>query len=287
MLCLYTFCVDIGRHSVPDLLKCLELFIVSLESNVPAFELIVYSNFVKTLTPIYAHRRNISLREYYDNTPAADLPYRDRWLNLSYNKIHIYKDLYDETHVSYSWIDLDTIVTGDITYVASLNNCFIDIGGNCTRDNPLFSNNQTYHVKRSHYIQGNFWKLSIELYHALVEISAKLKRERLTLRYDLQDLFNYAKYHTDCQQKVGPMVVLGRECNTQCLYGLCVWSPTGDTHATMAGLCEFYVRDGKLFSHLYPDREIHIVSFTFMTMKKLWHTLPFQSLVYKDQEKRA
>ena len=42
-----------------------------------------------------------------------------------------FRDLYDEFKVDYAWIDVDTIITADISYVNELTNCFIDNGGNC------------------------------------------------------------------------------------------------------------------------------------------------------------
>ena len=35
---------------------------------------------------------------------------------MSFNKLNIYKDLYDNTGINYIWIDLDTIITTIMLY---------------------------------------------------------------------------------------------------------------------------------------------------------------------------
>jgi hypothetical protein len=55
---------------------------------------------------------------------------RNRWHKLSFNKIHVFKNLYDEYGgVCFTWIDLDTIVLADMSYLNGVDNYFVMHGG--------------------------------------------------------------------------------------------------------------------------------------------------------------
>ena len=51
-------------------------------------------------------------------------------------------------------------------------------------------------------------------------------------------------------------------------------------HATESGLNKLYLDNYKLKSKLYPNKDIHILSFTFDTIKRLYHSKKFQTIVY-------
>ena len=85
---LYTFCVDIKKHSQDTLTKCLLMLIKSLDNYIQKYKLIIYTNF-----NIKLDNKNVTFRKYYDKTISKN--YNNDWLNLSFNKINIYKDLYD------------------------------------------------------------------------------------------------------------------------------------------------------------------------------------------------
>jgi len=60
-----------------------------------------------------------------------------------------------------------------------------------------------------------------------------------------------------------------------------IWSKNGNTHATIDGLKQLYYDDKILRSRIYPNKEIHILSFTFDTLKTLWNTEEFNMLFNK------
>ena len=97
----------------------------------------------------------------------------------------------------------------------------------------------------------------------------------LKLRYDLQDLFGYHLYHK-CKNK--NINVLGYNIRKKTAYGLYIWSKKGNTHPSLDGLKLLHYTNNKLISNLCPDKEIHIVSFTFMTLKELWDTKEFNTI---------
>lgn len=165
MLYLFTFCVQIGKHSNNELLKVLNLLIDSLnKTNV--YTLHIFTNFINN-----SDNSNIVIHKYFDNNKNI---YSDNWLNLSFNKISIYKYLYDRYNIDFIWIDLDTIVTANINYINNLPSYFIDCGG-LNEDPELLINNIT--IPRNKWIQGNIWKLNINLYHILINIYIEFSKK--------------------------------------------------------------------------------------------------------------
>ena len=185
MLHFFTFCVDIGKHNRSDLVKILKLLIDSLNKT-NFFELIIFTNF-----PIHINQPNIIIEEYFDN--STKIYEEDRWLNLSFNKINIYKYLYDKFNIDYIWVDLDTIFTHDISYVNDLSSCFIDCGG-INQDPHKLIEKGNFYIARNKWIQGSFWKLNIHLYHKLIEINRKVLSKKTKFCYDLQSLFTFYFY---------------------------------------------------------------------------------------------
>lgn len=276
MILLYTFCCDINRFDKSQLSNVLKMLLKSLDKNVSEYKLICFSNFIDQLKTDIDHMYNIEFREYYDNT--ENKLYSCKWQNLSFNKINVYKDLYDEFQTNFCWIDLDTIICADISYINDLSNVFIENGGNCTRENLLFSNDNSITIPRNRYIQGNFWKLSINLYEELMKTLKELNDKNLKLRYDLQDLFGYYIYikNDESNCKVN---VIGKNVKEEIVNGLCVWEESGDCHPSIEGLQNLYITEsGELKSNFYPDKIIHILSFTFYKLFELYKTEQFKFL---------
>lgn len=267
---LFTFCVDIGKHSQRDLKTSLNILLKSIKKYVKDYQVICYSNFIN---PEEYSEFNIEFREYYDNT--INLMYSDNWLNLSFNKINIYKDLREEFNSDFIWIDIDTIVLYDISYLNDVSNFFVPIGGSCTNKNVLFSNNQSITVPRKNYIQGHFWKLNPKLYNNLIETLNELDAKGLKLRFDLQDLFGYYLYHKNFYDTLN---VFGKNYKSNVSNSLSVWSKDGNTHANIDGLRNLFFDNKLLRSNYEKDKQIHILSFTMETMKKLIYTDEFNNL---------
>lgn len=267
---LFTFCVDIGKHSQKDLKTSLNILLKSIKKYVKDYQVICYSNFINSEE--YSEF-NIEFRKYYDNT--INLMYSDNWLNLSFNKINIYKDLREEFSSDFIWIDIDTVVLYDISYLNDVSNFFVPIGGSCTNKNFLFSNNQSITVPRKDYIQGHFWKLNPKLYDDLIETLNEINIKGLKLRFDLQDLFGYYLYYKNFYNTLN---VFGKNYKLNVSNSLSVWSKTGNTHASLDGLQNLFF-DGKILRSKYEiENEIHILSFTMETMKRLIHTNEFNKL---------
>ena len=275
MLLFYTFCCDIDIHSKSDLIKVLNILMNSIHKYISNYKLLCFTNFKNELSKNTNKKYNIEFREYYDKEEFK--LYSSKWLNLSFNKINIYKDLHDEFNRDFCWIDLDTIICQDISYINNLSNVFIENGGIPTCKNELFSNNSSITVPRNMYIQGNFWKLNMKLYKNLMNTLVSLINKNLILRYDLQDLFNYYIY-IENNGEYKDINILGNNIKKDSINGLAIWSINGNTHATESGMNNLYLDNNMLKSVFYPDKSIHILSFTFMTLKQLFNSEKFKNL---------
>lgn len=281
----YTFCCDIGRHSKPDLIKVLNILLNSIHKKIPNYKILCFTNFRNKLNEQNNQKYNIEFREYYDKEKiklydSHRIPgSRDQpsWLNLSFNKINIYKDLYDEFNKDFCWIDLDTVICQDISYINDLSNIFIENGGTCVNKNRLFINDGSITVPRNRYVQGNFWKLNINLYNNLMATLDKIRNKNLVLRYDLQDLFSYYIY-IENNGDYKDINILGNNIKPDSINGLCVWSKEGNTHGTMSGLNNLYFDNNLLKSKFYPDKNIDILSVTFFSLKRLYNDKKFKDL---------
>ena len=280
----YTFCVDIKRHSRIELISTLLNLLLSIKNNIKKYKLICYTNFnIKK----YVKNYNVEVRNYYTNNYTQIYKNNKKWaeesnfLNLSFNKINIYKDLHDEFKENFTCIDLDTIICSDISYIDNLDNVFLENGGNFNNQNILFSNNTLIRIPRKNYIHGNFWKLNIDLYHELMNTFEELKQKNLKLRYDCQDLFGYYIYIKN-KGLLPNINILGNNVKPNTINGLAMWSNTDPwSHANINGLNHMYRENNVMKSNFYPNKDLHIISFTFKSLKKLNKTNKFFSLFIK------
>ena len=197
---------------------------------------------------------------------------------MSFNKLYIYKYLYDKYNINFLWIDLDTIVSHNIEYINDVKSYFVENGGIPTKPNDLFENIKIC-VPRNRYIQGNIWKLNIDLYNDLMKTFKEIGDNNWKLRYDGQDLFNYHIYYK-LQGKLDEnnIYISGLNYKPETINGLSIWCTSGHSHATLNGLNNMYYHNNTLKSNFYPNKEIHFVSFTFYTLNKLINTPKFKEL---------
>tara|TARA_B100001175_G_scaffold317279_1_gene333589 strand:- start:1691 stop:2515 length:825 start_codon:yes stop_codon:yes gene_type:complete len=271
MLHIYSFCVYIEKHSMEDLLKVLKLFIKSLDINVKKYKLILYTNFIEEI-----NHNNVEIRKYYDKTKNR---YDNNWFNLNFNRINIYKDLYDEYKIDFLWMDIDSIITYDISYLNNIDNIFLENGGNEIVEQKIFKNSFET-VKTNIHIQGNLWKLNIELYNDLLLCLNMLDNENKILDYDVQSLFNFYIHKYDKKQ-IKNLNIYGDNYYNNTLNGLAQWNIDKITHSSIDGLEKMYYENNILKTKYDISKEIHIVSFTFETLKKLYDTNLFKNIFGK------
>jgi hypothetical protein len=273
MLNLYTFCVFINRISKNDLLYALNLLLKSLDIYVKDYKLIIYTNF--DLSTI--NNKSIEIRNYYNHCKNNTLYDNDIWKKLSLNKLFVYKDLYDEFNLDFMWIDLDTYIYYDISYINDVSNIFLEYGGEYKRLEKITSNFSLEYHKN---IQGNLWKINIDLYNKLIELSDSLISRNIHLEFDTQSLFSYYIYVTlngdICKNNIN---ILGNNYKNNTINGLSIWCEKNNAmHANLYGLNNLYIEDNVLKSKYHNDKEIHIVSFTFYTLNFIKNNVYFKKI---------
>ena len=161
---------------------------------------------------------------------------RNRWHKLSFNKIHVFKNLYDEYGgVCFTWIDLDTIVLADMSYLNGVDNYFVMHGGAVSdRMHDVLvggGGRVIWAIPERTYIQGSFWKLNLSLYHEVLRLDSMFREIGVRGKYDLQSIFAVMAWggglcpHYDGVSRVvtNSMMVIGENFMPGVMNGLGVW----------------------------------------------------------------
>ena len=181
---LFTFCFYIGKNSYQELVRMLFVLVASLDQFHSDFFLVVYHNLGIVIDdPRVDCRRwgevkdggdGVSERLLLDaagcdgNVWVEGSAVRNRWYKLNFNRVHAFKNLYDEYDGEcFTWIDLDTIVLANLSYLAEMDNYFIFHGGRESgrMHDVLVSGGGdgddgrvVWSVPEALYIHGSFWK---------------------------------------------------------------------------------------------------------------------------------
>jgi hypothetical protein len=274
MLYFFSFCCLIGKQTKDELLFATNLLIKSMDKFIKQYKFIIYTNFNLDL---HIQNSNIEIRKYYNHKENELLFGNNQWKNLSMNKLFIYKDLYDEFKIDYTWIDLDTYIYYDLSYIENLDNYFLEYGGEFKRLEKVSSN---FKIEFHKYIQGNFWKLNINLYIKLIELLNTLKQNSIQLEYDSQSLFTYYFYKIlNGNLQNMNINILGNNSYQNSLNGIAIWCEKNNgSHASLNGLNNLFLDKNILRSKFHENKEIHIVSFTFLTLMKIKNNIVFNKL---------
>lgn len=210
---LFTFCFYIGKNTYHELVRMLYVLLASLDRFHPDFFLVVYHNlgigFVIDDPRVSCRKWEVNDGDGERLLLEADgcdgnvwvegSAVRNRWHKLSFNKIHVFKTLYDEYGgVCFTWIDLDSIVLADLSYLNSVDNYFIIHGGGDGQDGEderihdvlLGADGSViWSIPERLYIQGSFWKLNLSLYHEVLRLDSLFRENGVKLKYDLQSIF--------------------------------------------------------------------------------------------------
>lgn len=283
MIHIYTFCIDIGRISKQDLKNVFMIFYNSIKRNHNLYNIQVFTNL-----SLEMNDPNVVFINYDEACKLQNKSdiYDDKWLNMSFNKIYMYKYLRDKHNIDYIWMDLDTIVVANLEYINDLNSYFIDCGGDSKDPHELIEGERETIIPRNKWIQGNIWKINIQLYEIFMKLNSEMIKQNKRFNYDLQSLFTYYFYYKlDGNMTTwlnNDIYVVGRNCKMNVLNGLCIWAKQGNTHANLSGLQNLYYDDKKrLCSKYYPNYIIEIVSFTFYTLRVLYPRKEFIQLFLK------
>ena len=293
---LFTFCFYIGKNTYHELVHMLFILIASLDRFHPDFFLVVYHNLgividdprvvcrkwgvpppateatlvsrggVKGETAdcigggVTGERIGFSLdADGCDgNVWVEGSAVRNRWHKLSFNKIHVFKNLYDEYDgACFTWIDLDTIVVADLSYLELVDNYFVNHGGGggggdgAERTHVVLlggGRDVLWTVPERLYIQGSFWKLNLSLYYEVLRLDALFREKGVVLKYDLQSIFAVMAwgggacpfYDGVSRVSDGSMLVIGENFMPGVMNGLGVWDTKNGVgnHVNMEALAE-------------------------------------------------
>ena len=286
---LFTFCFYIGKNTYHELVRMLYVLIASLDRFHPDFFLVVYQNLGLTIDDARVVCRKWEVKDdggerllleaegSDGNVWVEGSAVRNRWHKLSFNKIHAFKNLYDEYGgVCFTWIDLDTIVLADLSYLNEVDNYFVKHGGVVSEDrrhDVLLRGGGDGHggdgggghvlwtVPEALYIQGSFWKLNLPLYHEVLRLDSVFRENGVRLKYDLQSIFAVMAwgggsdgggggggggggvcpfYHRVSRVSDGSMLVIGENFMPGVMNGLAVWDTKNrlGNHVNMESLAD-------------------------------------------------
>ena len=262
---LFTFCFYIGKNTYHELVRMLYVLIMSLDRFHPDFFLVVYHNLGITIDDarvrmvgggVKGERADLLLdADGCDgNVWVEGSAVRNRWYKLNFNRVHAFKNLYDEYDgVCFTWIDLDTIVLADLSYLELVDNYFILHGGGGSglrsdrRHDVLLGGGGAgggggggdvlWSVPERMYIHGSFWKLNLSLYHEILRLDALFRENGARLKYDVQSIFSVMAwgggegsgdnrcpfYDGVSRADSGSMRVIGYNYRPDVMNGLGVW----------------------------------------------------------------
>lgn len=277
MLHFFSFFCQIGKNSLEEMHFALVNLIKSLDKHVVNYKFVLFTNI-----NLKIEHPNIEIKQYYDNSPTKNYynGSMGTWLNMSFNKLFIWKDLYEEYKQNFIWTDLDLIVTHDIKYLNNIENFFIPHGGN--REDKVYPIIENYlYIEINKYIQGAFWKININTYNELLNTLNKLNESNIKISYDSQGLFSYYLYNViNSRFDDLDIKVLGLNFLPNVMGGLGIWcnDPHNQKHCNIEALNNLFLENDILKTNYYPNKEIHFVMFTFDTLKLIANTPKFKEL---------
>ena len=263
---LFTFCFYIGKNSYQELVRMLFVLVASLDQFHPDFFLVVYHNLGLTFDDPRVECRRWEVKDgggerllleaegCDGNVWIEGSAVRNRWHKLSFNKIHVFKNLYDEYGgVCFTWIDLDTIVLADMSYLNGVDNYFVMHGGAVSdRMHDVLvggGGRVIWSIPERMYIQGSFWKLNLSLYHEVLRLDSMFREIGVRGKYDLQSLFAVMAWggglcpHYDGVSRAvtNSMMVIGENFMPGVMNGLGVWDTKNGVgnHVNMESLANF------------------------------------------------
>ena len=173
---------DIGRIHPLVIRKTFELFYNSIARHNTDFQIFLYTNlphawFAREQVRIFDSSENDFLKLYPDRP----------WFNLTFHRFHLLKK-HLERGDNPIWIDLDTIIAGNIEHLASYPNLFIKYGFGET---PSVLNSKLS-LPQKEWIHGHLFKID----HKIVSmIEQLLDQDKDDLpQYELMSFFTLLQY---------------------------------------------------------------------------------------------
>jgi hypothetical protein len=250
-----TFCFDIGRIKRDILIKTAVALYKSLVYFKNDFVLYIYTN-IDTLDGYFINNTNIKIIKHDIN--KIDNYYNCIWLNLSFYKAVIYKTLLIDIEITPIWIDLDTIVCGNINHLSEYDNFFVIQG---TQDTKLEKVHEDKKIEANKYIQGNIWKINKDLLGELLELWNSLT---VKPKYDFQGLLNFAYYFNNYYTK---MNILGHDIDKKSINSLEIYNNSKVVHCDINNIKSNLMMNDTHIMDIRTFRRINFMSFTFYELQ--------------------
>jgi hypothetical protein len=128
---IFTFCVDIGRIPESVLITAVNCWLSGIKTSGTAVDkIIIYTNLPLSLLCDW---NEVDIRRFEDlGTLNKDM----RWTDLLTLKFRYYKNLLRENGTPPVWIDLDTFIANDLSYLDSIDSFCTMLG---TQDKRIMS----------------------------------------------------------------------------------------------------------------------------------------------------
>jgi hypothetical protein len=283
---LFTFCFYIGKNSYQELVRMLFVLVASLDQFHPDFFLVVYHNLGLTFDDPRVECRRWEVKDGCGERLLLDADgcdgnvwvegsaVRNRWHKMSFNKIHVFKNLYDEYDGEcFTWIDLDTIVLADLSYLADVDNYFVIHGGAPSSKTHVVlcggGGGVIWTIPEWMYIQGSFWKLNLSLYYEVLRLDSLFREIGVKPKYDLQSIFSVMAwgggglapfYDGPSRAITNSMLLIGYNFRLDVMNGLGVWDNNDSVgnHVNTLSLANFYWDEGGSDGAVRIDRRLKL-----------------------------
>jgi hypothetical protein len=251
-----TFCYDIGRIAVEDLLKAFALLYSSLEYYNNTFKFTIYTNLTDIKYQNYFNSFNNVSLIVRDFPKINNCPWNGLWYSLSFYKPFVLKE-HMELGESPIWIDLDTLICSNLNFLNKYDNFFIKICKN--KNNKNLHVVDDIHIDYNQYLQGNFFKFNKKILDTYFEVLNNNKDKGFT--YDSQGIINYINY-----KKYTDMTILS-DIYPNKLFGTEIATANGEELPYPRFLkSNIYKKDDKIYSSVNNDNQILIFSFHFHSL---------------------
>lgn len=260
LLVLFSFCIDIGRFPPSTLVSVANAWVNGLVDSQTIFKkAIIYTNL--PLEKI-GGPSNLEIRKFEsDLSPAHN---ENRWQHLLTLKFSTYAKLVEEFTESPIWIDLDTFVSNDISYLDEAEAFCTPLGTSETRLMALHKSEKAWAVQRNRMINTSIFKVTPSALEQIQQVASQNKGQ---LPLGDQDAFNIAVHFLGVR-----IPALGAELHDDRVYSYEAWNKEAATHLNDKNSSVLFQDNRRIMrSSLHPGKSVDLIQFTFKGAAALLH----------------
>lgn len=196
----------------------------------------------------------LEIRRFEADLSVAEA--ENTWERLITLKFFYYRLLLEEFGENPIWLDLDTFVANDISYLGDLDSFCVMLGSKDQRAMSLHKTNPDLIISRNRMINSSIFKVDENFLGAVDEI---LSQNRGLLALGDQDAFNIAFHFLGHK-----IPVLGVDIYEEHVYSFDAWNTKKAVHIDQFNSSVLF-RDaaGVMRSRLHPKKKLDLIQFTF------------------------